>query len=864
MRRRLPLLVILLIFAAGAERAALAAGDLHVTYQTADGGWIDGIRCAVPEPSPTELRRVETEIEAFLGANPDYAQTKSIVTIPVAFHIVRSDAGAWDVPDVQIFAQLDVLNAAFATTNFQFSLHSINRVDNTAWSTHSPGSSTEVQMKNALAIDPSTVLNFYSCNIGGGILGYATLPFSYPESSPIHGVVCLYSTFPGGSAVPYDEGDTGTHEVGHFLGLYHTFQGGCSGSGDFVDDTPAESSPAFGCPTGRDTCASPGLDPIDNFMDYSDDACMVRFTAGQSTRMDQLTAQYKPTMVAAGSIVPAEIQVTAPDLLFYLDEGATATVSIEIENLAAVEAAELTWEIVGRDPSRAPCGWLTFDPTQGTTPAGTTSPVDLTIDTAGLGAGTYDCEVVVSSNDPVTPNVTLPIELNVGVQRLVNAVARWTAPSAVAVFSRPDGAGSTLATATAWSGVSGEAPVPVDATLEVTLTNERGEPIVGYPAEKIRVRASNGGWTECDAVRLVADAPTDATGTTTISGAFFARGASGPTDLLRIALDDPDVGTVAYIGAGSGFDIRVNSTDLSGDGVVDLVDLGEFATDFGGSYRFRSDFVWDGVLALSDVGRFAEGYDIACEALALAREGVPANELALVFAGGEDRATVAGGQEITAHLELRGPAASDGVDAFDARVVLPDHVRIRAIELPEGALDLTAGDDLVVGFAGARRGEGSVRLATLHLHVLDERPAELFVTASSGGGDLPAVATQGRQETVAVASGSTIAPVAFLNLDTDAVPAAAARAALSAAPNPFNPRTSFRFALERSEAARLRVYDVAGRLVRDFDLGTLDPGPVRVEWNGLDGEGRGVASGVYLVRMLTPSRDESLRVVLLK
>jgi len=222
------------------------------------------------------------------------------VTIPVAFHVIRRDTtvAGGNVPPSEIADQIAVLNDSYdgatggADTSFRFSLSTVDRTTSPAWFKLNQGK--ERKMKLALKVGGPETLNIYSADLGRRLLGWSYLAQDAADVGVLDGVVIHYESLPGGPwGAEYSAGDTATHEVGHWLNLLHTFEGGCTGDGDFIADTPAEASAAYQCPQNRDTCSSPGLDPITNFMDYTYDSCMFEFTPDQALRMQEAWLAYR-------------------------------------------------------------------------------------------------------------------------------------------------------------------------------------------------------------------------------------------------------------------------------------------------------------------------------------------------------------------------------------------------------------------------------------------------------------------------------------------------------------------------------------------------------------------------------------------
>ncbi len=254
-------------------------------------------RCGTPPPTPSEKIQANRVTNALRTARSNF---RGRTVVPIRFHVIHQGQRGY-LPDRQLKAQVALLNRVYAPASIEFRIEDIGLHENDFWFVGEPGTDAEIEMKTELGKDTARSLNLYTLEPGGGLLGYATFPWWYNDSPQLDGVIIHHASLPDASRPwlqqpwPYDLGMTAVHEIGHWCGLYHTFQGGCDAPGDDVNDTAYEASAATGCPLHRpSSCPGEvGFDPVENYMDYSDDGCMKQFTQLQYQRVKDMVGYYR-------------------------------------------------------------------------------------------------------------------------------------------------------------------------------------------------------------------------------------------------------------------------------------------------------------------------------------------------------------------------------------------------------------------------------------------------------------------------------------------------------------------------------------------------------------------------------------------
>lgn len=242
------------------------------------------------------------EFTKMVERNPmQYRLVNGVIEIPVVFNVLYKTS-AQNVSLAQLQSQIDVLNEDFSATNADYNLTSTynsvksgniairfvldqvkrRQTNTTSWSTNN---AMKKSAKGIAPTSPTTKLNIWVCNMGGGILGYAQFPGG---SSSTDGVVLDDNATGrvGTAAAPFNKGRTATHEVGHWMNLRHIWGDATCGN-DQVGDTPTHNTANYGCPAAghKSTCSGTPVEMTMNYMDYTDDACMYMFSLGQESRI---------------------------------------------------------------------------------------------------------------------------------------------------------------------------------------------------------------------------------------------------------------------------------------------------------------------------------------------------------------------------------------------------------------------------------------------------------------------------------------------------------------------------------------------------------------------------------------------------
>lgn len=370
------------------------------------------------------------------AARPGSAAAAITYVIPVAVHIVHQ-GGPENISDNQVLSQIYALNRDCANTpghpfpavntGIQFCLaQNLPPASPVAWSTmpgvtrdnspqtnHTYGNPVSEAALKAISYLPSNqYLNVWVVKTiaggGGSVAGYATFPGTVPPT--LDGIVVRYDAF-GSNFTPYgasftlllgnSDGKITTHEVGHYLNLYHPFTGGCTPPGDQVSDTPPEAVNRTGCPTTSLTSCTAANDPIENFMDYTNDPCRFAFTAGQLVRMQAAIASYRSQLVSSGNLAIVGCSSGLSAAITVSGTQVCAGAPVKFNTPAAGAGYTYAWSFPGGSPASA-----VTESTVVSYAVPGIYPVTLTVTDGGSNSSTNSVVVYASACTPILNQCT--------------------------------------------------------------------------------------------------------------------------------------------------------------------------------------------------------------------------------------------------------------------------------------------------------------------------------------------------------------------------------------------------------------------------------------------------------------------------
>jgi hypothetical protein len=350
-----------LVVASAQEQAPLTDAESQALYERAfDKSLLKRI-CLTPDYDERVDGEVSAPFEfpaqadcAYRFTNPSAEYAPGVIyEIPVVFHVIQNTSGVGFVSEAQVQSQIDVLNEDFRAlpgtngapgldSRIRFKLATLDPTGNpttgVTYSMNNQWFNDGGQYWNTLAWAPDRYMNVYT-NLSGGALGYTAGLASTANYAGTRRdrVVVLWSVV-GKDApygLPWDQGRIATHEVGHYLGLWHTFDFGCGTAncyttGDTLCDTSSQQSPTNGCVASATSCGTP--DPVTNYMDYTDDACIWDFSEEQILRMRCSISQWRPQLA---TVIQPDPLVAALDSVSVSSGG---SIDFELETSSPMES----------------------------------------------------------------------------------------------------------------------------------------------------------------------------------------------------------------------------------------------------------------------------------------------------------------------------------------------------------------------------------------------------------------------------------------------------------------------------------------------------------------------------------------------